>query len=727
LTIPQSQLASLVIQGAQGRQGFVGAQGVQGATGAQGVLGAQGVQGTIGAQGAQGVVGAQGVLGAQGVQGATGAQGAQGAVGAQGVQGATGAQGVLGAQGVQGATGSPGAQGVQGATGSPGAQGVQGATGAQGVQGATGPVAGSANQVVYKDGSNNAAGSANFTFDGTNLLLNAANPNFQGTSSTGSATLVNSSGGAFVKVYGGSHATRANYTDFINGSSTSTFTSGGYLGIGTSNPAALLSVSGALGVSTYAEVARFSNTSLNSGAKLTFYGVQGSQAFTTLYGSIGFNATYNQDANGQAAFIIETGNNGSVSEKFRITHDGNVGLGVSSLSSWSSQFKALQIGSNAAKYASFGQRINSTGNLFLSWNAFNDSTGTSSSNGWKYTATGDASGLYLMAGAHAWYIAPAGTAGDAITFTQAMTLDASGNLGIGTTNPQFRLDVMGSVTFNGSAGRNVLIASTDSAGAGYGGGISFGGNYNGTNSLVNDFAGIQGVKENGIQGNYSGALRFTTRTDGSAPVEAMRIDSSGSLLIGGTGQTAVGEKFLVQNNATSSSSVSMGIYSGTSGVKDLNFYSNGNSQFFTAARIRVAGGVTYTDEGYMAFWTTSNNGSNVLTTSEKMRISAEGSVSITQAPGKYTIDVTGGATSIANGGVVDFPSASGMLIVNNWTDGQVTIYLCGGGSTGVVANVAGTQVGSFAYVAGIAGYRWTNNYGSTATFGFFFVRTRNTA
>jgi hypothetical protein len=36
-------------------------------------------------------------------------------------------------------------------------------------QGATGPVAGSANQVVYKNGSNAAAGSANLTFNGTNL------------------------------------------------------------------------------------------------------------------------------------------------------------------------------------------------------------------------------------------------------------------------------------------------------------------------------------------------------------------------------------------------------------------------------------------------------------------------------------------------------------------------------------------------------------------------------
>jgi hypothetical protein len=56
--------------------------------------------------------------------------------------------------------------------------------------------------------------------------------------------------------------------------------------------------------------------------------------------------------------------------------------------------------------------------------------------GWKYIATGTAakysqgeSGLNN----HAWFTAPSGTAGNAISFTQAMTLDASGNLLVGTT------------------------------------------------------------------------------------------------------------------------------------------------------------------------------------------------------------------------------------------------------------------------------------------------------
>ena len=61
--------------------------------------------------------------------------------------------------------------GAQGATGAQGAAGAQGTAGAAGAQGSTGPVAGSSSQVVYKDGSNNPAGSANFTFDGTNLTV----------------------------------------------------------------------------------------------------------------------------------------------------------------------------------------------------------------------------------------------------------------------------------------------------------------------------------------------------------------------------------------------------------------------------------------------------------------------------------------------------------------------------------------------------------------------------
>jgi hypothetical protein len=132
-----------------------------------GDVGAQGAQGFTGPQGPQGT---QGFTGPQGTQGFTGAQGTQGFTGPQGTQGFTGPQGT---QGPQGFTGPQGAQGTQGFTGPQGTQGFTGPVGATGPTGATGPVAGSANQVVYKDGTNAAAGSANLTFNGTTLTAAA--------------------------------------------------------------------------------------------------------------------------------------------------------------------------------------------------------------------------------------------------------------------------------------------------------------------------------------------------------------------------------------------------------------------------------------------------------------------------------------------------------------------------------------------------------------------------
>jgi hypothetical protein len=40
-------------------------------------------------------------------------------------------------------------------------------------------------------------------------------------------------------------------------------------------------------------------------------------------------------------------------------------------------------------------------------------------------------------GKHSWYTAPSGTAGNAFTFTQAMTLDSSGNLLVGATSSAY--------------------------------------------------------------------------------------------------------------------------------------------------------------------------------------------------------------------------------------------------------------------------------------------------
>jgi len=98
---------------------------------------------------------------------------------------------------------------------------------------------------------------------------------------------------------------------------------------------------------------------------------------------------------------------------------GNVGVGVTP-SAWSSPYKSIELdGGNLSVYP--------TTDFYISQNAVNVG-------GWKYKATGFASQYIQVNSQHRWQIAASGTAGNAITFTQAMTLDASGILMVGTTN-----------------------------------------------------------------------------------------------------------------------------------------------------------------------------------------------------------------------------------------------------------------------------------------------------
>jgi hypothetical protein len=119
-------------------------------------------------------------------------------------------------------------------------------------------------------------------------------------------------------------------------------------------------------------------------------------------------------------------------EAMRINASGNVGVGVTP-SAWFASSKVIQAGPGASISSRSNTIVEITSNAFLN-----------TSGSWTYQNTGEAT-LYAGAGGlHRWSIAPSGTAGTAITFTQALTLNTSGNLGVGTTTPVNKLQIVGS-------------------------------------------------------------------------------------------------------------------------------------------------------------------------------------------------------------------------------------------------------------------------------------------
>lgn len=101
---------------------------------------------------------------------------------------------------------------------------------------------------------------------------------------------------------------------------------------------------------------------------------------------------------------------------------GNLGLGVTP-SAWNLG-KALEI--NFVGNSVWGA---TTTQMNILQNAYWNS-------GYKYanSVSSPASYYSQISGVHSWHNAPSGTAGNAISFTQAMTLDANGNLLVGTTS-----------------------------------------------------------------------------------------------------------------------------------------------------------------------------------------------------------------------------------------------------------------------------------------------------
>jgi hypothetical protein len=272
-------------------------------------------------------------------------------------------------------------------------------------------VGGTANGVLYLNGSKVVTSGSALTFDGTRLGIGTATP------------------ARSLEVVGSIRLSTANRVEWgtnndyivgdsgvamlfgINNAEQMRLTSTG-LGIGTSSPTQKLDVNGTLRLTDPGASRDLLIAASTTGSTHRFY-------------STNTAAGYSFENNAGTFMTLDA--------------SGNLGLGVTP-SAWKSDQKVIQVGASSSI-----QSNTSAANVYVNSNAYYAATDT-----WTYITGGYASSYEQYLGAHKWYTAPSGTAGNAISFTQALTLDANRNLLLnGTAAPASGVGTL--AIFNGTA------------------------------------------------------------------------------------------------------------------------------------------------------------------------------------------------------------------------------------------------------------------------------------
>jgi hypothetical protein len=338
-------------------------------------------------------------------------------------------------------------------------------------------------------------------------------------------------------------------------------------------------------------------------------------------------------------------------------------------------------------------------------------------------------------------------AGDLAINTDALFVDASTKqVGVGTANPIFTTDIL-SGTANTNANTNnpsqlsvtgpnksltaggatVFINSNSDLAADTGGSIAFTGRNttSSTNSIVN--ATIKGAKENATSTNTNGYLAFAVANHSAGSlVEAMRIDSSQSLLIGPSGAPAT-----TITAAGAITAAGTGIFGGDAdngGATGIRLASagaiaacrtSGSTAVFSGyiqgnstPQISISAGGSITSSGTATFGSNANWGSMVNATAPSNQHCL--SVAVTSSAYRCIQALTsGGADAFSVTGAGDGTFAGSVEIGTSGSPGWIKFYGPGeGSSAGRIRNA-----GCILYESGAATFGATPDWASATSTG----------